>query len=220
MTDRPDTETTRKGNANVRIAVACVAFFTGMIGLAYASVPLYQLFCQVTGFGGTTQRAEQAPVEVLDQTVAVRFDANVGPGIGWDFKPVQRRIETKIGAVTTISYMATNNGTTASTGAATFNVTPQAAGAYFNKIDCFCFNETTLQPGESLDMPVVFFVDPDMVNSEDLRGISTITLSYTFFPVDEPADEKVNADTAQSPAAAPQPTRTTAQAPEINDVRG
>lgn len=177
----------RKQRSNVRIAVACLLFFSGMIGLAYASVPLYQLFCQITGYGGTTQRVELAPVTVLDQTINVRFDSNVGDsGLGWDFMPVQREVTLKIGETTQVSYEAVNTLDRATTGSATFNVTPQAAGAYFNKVECFCFTETTLQPGEKMEMPVVFFVDPAIVDAVETKNIGTITLSYTFFEVDEP----------------------------------
>ncbi|TCD13469.1 cytochrome c oxidase assembly protein [Oricola cellulosilytica] len=174
-----------KGWSNTAIAIACLAFFSGMIGLAYASVPLYQLFCQVTGYGGTTQRTQQASAQVLDETINVRFDANTN-GIGWEFKPKQRQVQVKIGETVQIAYEARNFGSAPSTGTATFNVTPQAAGAYFNKIECFCFTETTLGPGESLDMPVVFFIDPEIVDAPELKNIKTITLSYTFFPVDDP----------------------------------
>lgn len=177
---------TRNHKANRRIAIACVAFFSGMVGLAYASVPLYELFCQVTGYGGTTQRVEEASSTVLDKTITVRFDANTSGGLGWKFKPVQRQVEIKIGEIAQVAYRSDNAGP-ASTGTATFNVTPQAAGAFFNKMECFCFTETTLATGEGMDMPVVFFVDPEIVNSKELKDINTITLSYTFFPVDQPA---------------------------------
>ncbi|WP_421853043.1 cytochrome c oxidase assembly protein [Oricola sp.] len=185
----------RRGWSNTTIAIACVCFFAGMVGMAYASVPLYRLFCQVTGYGGTTQRVEQASDRVLDQTINVRFDANTN-GIGWDFKPAQRQVTLKIGETTQVSYEARNILSTASTGTATFNVTPQAAGAYFNKVECFCFTETTLQPDETLDMPVVFFVDPDIVDAPELKGVSTITLSYTFFPVDDPEPVAQSSTTA------------------------
>jgi cytochrome c oxidase assembly protein subunit 11 len=176
----------RKGWSNTTIAVACAGFFAGMVGMAYASVPLYQLFCQVTGYGGTTQRVEQASERILDKTIAVRFDANTN-GIGWDFRPKQRQVTLKIGETAQVAYEARNMLSSATTGTATFNVTPQAAGAYFNKVDCFCFTEQTLEAGQSVDMPVVFFVDPEIVDSPELKDISTITLSYTFFPVDDPA---------------------------------
>ena len=181
-----DSKTHRK---NVRMAFMCLAFFASMVGLAYASVPLYQLFCQVTGYGGTTQRAELPQTTILDKTINVRFDANLGDGaLGWNFKPVEREVTLKIGETMQISYEAVNNLKVPTTGTATFNVTPQAAGAYFNKVQCFCFTETTLQPGEKMDMPVVFFVDPDIVNAVETKNIGTITLSYTFYEVDEPTN--------------------------------
>ncbi len=183
-TYEPDT---KQKKSNSRIAVLCVLFFAGMIGLSYASVPLYQLFCQITGYGGTTQRAELASNVVLDKNMNVRFDANMGDSaLGWDFKPVQREVTLKIGETTQVMYRAVNTLDRPTTGTATFNVTPQAAGAYFNKMQCFCFTETTLQPGESMDMPVVFFVDPAIVDAVETKDLSTITLSYTFYEVDEP----------------------------------
>ncbi|MEO0543786.1 MAG: cytochrome c oxidase assembly protein [Pseudomonadota bacterium] len=177
-----------KSRANARIALACVAFFSGMVGLAYASVPLYELFCRVTGYGGTTQQADVAPVDVIDREITVRFDANIGQGLGWEFAPGQRSVTMKIGELAQVNYLAENPLSRASTGTATFNVTPPSAGAYFNKMECFCFTETTLEPGESMEMPVVFFVDPDIVDKEEMDGINTITLSYTFFRVDDPEE--------------------------------
>ena len=186
----------RTQRSNVRIAFLCLAFFSAMIGLAYASVPLYQLFCQVTGYGGTTQRADLAATTILDKTINVRFDANVGDSaLGWSFKPVERQVTLKIGETTQISYEAVNTLDVPTTGTATFNVTPQAAGAYFNKVQCFCFTETTLQPGEKLDMPVVFFVDPDIVDAVETKNIGTITLSYTFFEMCEPTNVSAIAPT-------------------------
>ncbi len=170
-----------KTRANKRVVVACSAFVASMIGVSYAAVPLYQLFCQVTGYGGTTQRVEQMSDTVLDRTIKVRFDANVAGGLPWDFKPVQREVELRIGETVQVSYTAMNTSDVATTGQATFNVTPMAAGAYFNKIQCFCFTESELKPGETIDMPVVFFVDPAIVDDLDAKDISTITLSYTFF---------------------------------------
>jgi len=158
-----------------------------MIGVSYAAVPLYQLFCQVTGYGGTTQVAEQGSDIILDKTIKVRFDANTSVDLPWDFVPVTREIELKIGEIQTVAYRATNPFNTDTYGRASFNVTPQAAGAYFNKMECFCFTDTTLAPGESMDMPVTFFIDPDIVDVEELKGVNAITLSYTFFSI---ADEK------------------------------
>lgn len=191
MSDTLDkhTQELKVQRSNVRIAFLCLAFFSAMVGLAYASVPLYQLFCQITGYGGTTQRAELTPTTVLDKTINVRFDANVGDSaLGWSFKPVERQVTLKIGETMQISYEAVNRLDVPTTGTATFNVTPQAAGAYFNKMQCFCFTETTLQPGEKLDMPVVFFVDPAIVEAVETKNIGTITLSYTFFEIDEPTN--------------------------------
>ena len=167
---------------NSSILVGCVVFVAGMVGAAYASVPLYRLFCQVTGYNGTTQRVEQFSDTVLDQTVKVTFDANTSSGLNWEFKPVQNSVEPKIGGTVQITYKATNKSPTPVTGTAVFNVTPMEAGAYFNKVQCFCFTETTLKPGETLEMPVVFFVDPEITKAEETKNIRTITLSYTFYP--------------------------------------
>ena len=153
------TENPKGSRRNGLIAAIGLGIVFGMIGMAYASVPLYRIFCQVTGYGGTTQRAQSAGIEVLDQTIKVRFDANVSPGVNWDFRPNQREVELRIGETRQVGYTAHNNSTRTVTGTATFNVTPQSAGAYFNKIECFCFTEQTLKPGETADMPIVFFID-------------------------------------------------------------
>jgi cytochrome c oxidase assembly protein subunit 11 len=190
----------KSASRNGLVAAIGLGMVVGMVGMAYASVPLYRIFCQVTGYGGTTQRAQTAGIRVLDKTIKVRFDANTA-GVDWNFKPKQREVELKIGATRQVAYMAHNNSNRTVTGTATFNVTPQAAGAYFNKIDCFCFTEQTLRPGETADMPIVFFIDPDIVDSEELKDISTITLSYTFFPVDDPkpvAQTQTDADVTQT----------------------
>lgn len=173
-----------KGNtrSNLIVAGACAAFFGSMIGVTYASAELYDLFCKVTGYGGTTQVATASPAKMLDREITIRFDANVSPGLGWEFKPVQREVTVKIGQSATISYEAMNILATAQRGKASFNVTPELAGTYFNKLQCFCFTDITLKPGEKLDMPVVFFVDPEIVNEKDIADIKTITLSYTMFP--------------------------------------
>jgi len=174
-------------HSNRLVAAACFATFAGMIGVAYAAVPLYQLFCQVTGYGGTTQRVEQYSDRVLDRDITIRFDANTSGALGWDFQPLQRDVTIKLGETVQVAYAAKNLMGTPSSGKATFNVTPELAGAYFNKVECFCFTDTTLKPGETLDMPVVFYVDPDIIDVPELKDIKTITLSYTFFPT---ADEK------------------------------
>ncbi|KXF78372.1 cytochrome C oxidase assembly protein [Paramesorhizobium deserti] len=177
--------TGQKQRSNRVVATACVAFFAAMVGAAYASVPLYRLFCQVTGYGGTTQRVEQMSDVILDKTINVRFDANTSGALPWDFKPKQRQVTIRIGETKQISYEGRNVASMPTSGRATFNVTPERAGAYFNKVQCFCFTDTTLQPGEDMDMPVVFFVDPEIVNDPDLKDLKTITLSYTFFPIDK-----------------------------------
>ena len=181
QTDRQD----NRADGNRRVLVLCVCGVFAMLGVSYAAVPLYELFCRVTGYGGTTQRVEQFSDEILDRTITVRFDANVSGGLNWDFRPVEREVQLRIGETGQVSYQSMNSGSKASWGQATFNVTPQSAGVYFNKIDCFCFTETELEPGETLDMPVVFFVDPAIVESLETKNINTITLSYTFFPLDK-----------------------------------
>lgn len=172
----------KSGISNGAIVAVCSAFVFGMVGMAYAAVPLYEMFCQVTGYGGTTQRVEQASDVVLDRKIKVRFDANVAPGLAWSFTPVEREVELKIGETVQVLYKARNLAATPSAGRATFNVTPESAGAYFNKVECFCFTETALKPGEELEMPVVFFVDPAIVEPVETKNIHTLTLSYTFYP--------------------------------------
>ena len=182
----PKPEPARGRTSNRAVVLGCTVFLSSMFGMAYAAVPLYQWFCQVTGFGGTTQVAQVAPAEVLDRTIKVRFDANVAPGLPWAFRPLQREVEVRIGEVTEVAYRSENRGALNTVGTAAYNVTPAAAGAYFHKMDCFCFTEQALAAGEGVDMPVVFYVDPDIVETFETRGLDTVTLSYTFFPVDEP----------------------------------
>lgn len=182
-----DEKQKKLNRSNRTVAIACVSFFVSMIGVSYAAVPLYTLFCQVTGYGGTTQRAEQYSDTILDKTIKVRFDANTSNGLPWDFKPVEREVTLRIGETMMVKYEAKNLFDEPTFGRASFNVAPGRAGAYFNKVECFCFTDTTLQPGESMEMPVVFFVDPEIVNDPDLKDVKTITLSYTFFPIDKPA---------------------------------
>ncbi len=170
-------------NANLRVAAACVVFFASMIGAAYASVPLYKLFCQVTGFGGTPKIATAAPEQVMAHNIKVRFDGNVNGGLPIKFGPVVREVEVQLGETKQIAFTAKNVSTREVKAIATFNVTPETAGAYFNKLQCFCFTNTTLKPGETLDMPVVFFIDPTIIDDPEATKITTITLSYTFFPV-------------------------------------
>jgi cytochrome c oxidase assembly protein subunit 11 len=177
-----------------RTALVSAGIALGMAGLAYASVPLYRIFCQVTGFGGTTQVADAYALPSTEQvaalggaTVRVRFDGNVRGGLDWAFGPDGGPVEVRIGQQNMAFYKARNRAGAATTGTATFNVSPAAAGRYFNKIQCFCFNEQTLEPGQSADMPVIFFVDPAILDDPDARDIREITLSYSFFPVARPA---------------------------------
>ena len=167
------------------VAIRMALFALAMLGLAFASVPLYRAFCQVTGFGGTTQKADAAPGAVAGQ-IGVRFDANIDPALPWKFEPVQETVRIHPGARTTIYYQATNYTARSTTGQAVFNVTPEIAGKYFSKIECFCFTEQTLKPGESVKMPVIFFVDPKLRDDPDTKHIDEITLSYTFYPVENP----------------------------------
>jgi cytochrome c oxidase assembly protein subunit 11 len=176
-----------RSRADVKVAVVCAGIAIGMVGLAYASVPLYRLFCHVTGFGGTTQRVVAPSTQVLDRKVTVRFDANVAPALDWEFAPLVNTMELKIGENGLAFYRATNRSDKPLVGTASFNVTPEQAGAYFNKVQCFCFTEQRLEPGESMDMPVSFYVDPAMVQDNDGQYIRLITLSYTFHPVANPA---------------------------------
>jgi cytochrome c oxidase assembly protein subunit 11 len=166
---------------NAKTAMIMAVIVAAMIGLAFASSPLYRLFCEATGFGGTPLRAEEAPGAVAGQ-VGVRFDANVHPGLPWRFEPKQTTVRVKPGARTTIYYRAQNLSAKTITGQAVFNVSPDQAGKYFKKIQCFCFTEQTLKAGESKDMPVIFFVDPAIEKDPDTKGIDEITLSYTFYP--------------------------------------
>ena len=172
----------RGPNRNSVVALALVSVVAGMTGLAFASVPLYRLFCQVTGYQGTTQRADAGADRVLDREVVVRFDANIS-SLDWTFRPEVPQVHVKLGEIATVNFIAENTGPQESVGTATFNVQPDMAGLYFNKIECFCFTEQALKPGERIAMPVQFFVSPDLEDDRDLKAARTITLSYTFFPV-------------------------------------
>ena len=168
------------------LALSLVGLVAGMVGLSFASVPLYRVFCQVTGYGGVPQRAEKAPGEVLDRTVTIRFDGNVDRSLPWTFAPVQQTMDVKIGETALAFFKATNNSSVPVSGRAIFNVSPELAGRYFTKIECFCFKQQTLGAGQTVEMPVTFFVDPKFVDDEDTKDISEITLSYTFYRSDEP----------------------------------
>ncbi len=183
---------THSQSARIRTGILAALIALGMVGLAYASVPLYRIFCQVTGFGGTTQAGSITGLATPEQlqalggrSIKVRFDGNVR-GLPWDFAPVDNRVQIKIGEQAMAYYSAASSASSATTGTATFNVSPAAAGKYFVKIQCFCFNEQTLQPGQKVEMPIVYYVDPAILDDPDARNIDEITLSYTFFPVEAP----------------------------------
>jgi cytochrome c oxidase assembly protein subunit 11 len=174
---------------NWRLALISFTVAAGMVGASFAAVPLYEVFCQVTGYGGTTQVAEAAPGEVLDRKMTVRFNADVGKEMPWRFVPAQDRVDIKVGEQALAFYRAKNISGRTMTGTATFNVTPAKAGQYFNKVECFCFTEQELKAGAEIDMPVTFFIDPDIANDPNLNEVTTITLSYTFFET-EPDPER------------------------------
>lgn len=180
------TEARKNDRRNISVVIACGVFVAGMVGMSYAAVPLYDMFCRVTGYNGTTQRVEQASSVILDQKIRVELDTNMASELSWDFKAVDRFVEPKIGETVQVNFRIANPSNEAQTGRAVFNVTPMAAGAYFNKLECFCFTDLTLKPGETKDMPVVFFVDPDIVNQPETKNLKVITLSYTFYPSDKP----------------------------------
>ena len=166
------------------LAVALVGLVAAMAGLAFASVPLYRLFCQATGYGGVPQRADRGADKVLDRTIRIRFDANVDGALPWSFVPDQRFIDVKIGETALAFFKATNNSSQPVTGQAIFNVAPELAGRYFTKIECFCFKQQTLAAHARVEMPVTFFVDPKIVDDQDTKTIGEITLSYTFYRAD------------------------------------
>ena len=166
---------------NARTAWTLVLVIGGMLGLAYAAVPLYELFCKATGFGGTPLVAQDGERAVSARTVEVRFDSNVDANLSWRFEPVQREVKVRLGEEKLVFFRATNVSQRPIVGTAAFNVTPERTGRWFNKIQCFCFTEQLLQPGQSVDMPVVFFIDPDMNKDRRYDDIRTITLSYTFY---------------------------------------
>ena len=175
-----DTQAPLRGRNNRRVALSLALLVAAMVGAAYAAVPLYELFCRVTGYNGTTQVATDNPKGVIDRQMTVRFDASVAGALAWKVVPA-KSVTDRIGTVETVNYVATNLSDKPVTGQAIFNVAPDSAGIYFNKIECFCFTEQTLQPGETVEMPVTFFVDPDIDDNRELATIREITLSYTFY---------------------------------------
>lgn len=180
-----------KARQNVLIAGACGLFVAGMVGAAYASVPLYNWFCRTTGFAGTPQVATAAPTHVAGRKLKIRFDANVAGGLPWQFEPEQNSIDVSIGDVVTVNYRVLNESARQTVGVASYNVSPPTVGAYFSKINCFCFSEQRLEAGEKRDMTVVFFVDPALVQDSEQDGLGTITLSYTMYQVHRPETPQV-----------------------------
>jgi cytochrome c oxidase assembly protein subunit 11 len=187
-----------------RTALICAGLAVGMTGLSFAAVPLYDLFCKVTGFGGTPMVGTAGAGTILDRTMSVRFDANVAPGLGWKFEAESPEVSLRVGETKTIFYKITNPTDRASTGIATYNVQPERVAGYFVKIQCFCFTEHTLQPGETLEAPVVFYIDPEIAPNRELDGVKAITLSYTYFtskagqPVAEGKASATKGDAAKS----------------------
>lgn len=167
---------------NARTGLAVLGVVAGMIALSFASVPLYSLFCRATGFEGTTQTASALPGKIIDRTITVKFDANTDRTMPWDFKPEMREIKVRLGEKGITSFFAHNRLSKTTAGTALYNVTPDKAGAYFNKIECFCFGLQSLGPGESATLPVLFYVDPALNDNPDMDDVHTITLSYTFYP--------------------------------------
>jgi cytochrome c oxidase assembly protein subunit 11 len=186
MTNERAPQVGRRLRRDVAIAAACGALVAGMVGASFAAVPLYKIFCSVTGFGGTTQVAHNAPRQALGRELTIRFDSNVAPGLPWRFVPEQNEIKLHIGEVATVRYKVINQAARTIAAQASYNVTPTTVGAYFDKINCFCFTEQTLKPGETREMTVVFYVDPKIVDDRDQDPLNTITLSYTFYRLPEP----------------------------------
>ena len=185
----------RRSGRDAVVAFACGGFVAVMVGVSFAAVPLYSWFCRTTGFGGTTQVAKTAPDQISGRVITVRFDSNVASGLPWSFEPERRTIDVRLGEVVTVYYAVRNESARVTTGRAGYNVTPPTVGAYFEKINCFCFTQQTLQPGEKRDMAVVFYVDAKLATDAEQNSVNNITLSYTFFPVrvpDRPVAESAN----------------------------
>ena len=172
---------------NARVALICAVVAAAMVGAAFAAVPLYRLFCQVTGFDGTVRKAEVAPAaaKVLDRTIGIRFDTNVR-GLDFEFRPEVNTQTVKIGETALAFFKVTNNSDRAVTAQAAYNVVPESAGPYFQKLECFCFTEQTLKPGETIEFPMTYFIDPELATDPETKGMQEITLSYTFYPVEKP----------------------------------
>jgi cytochrome c oxidase assembly protein subunit 11 len=189
----------RASHRDLVVAFACGGFVAVMLGVSFAAVPLYSWFCRTTGFGGTTQVARAAPSHISARTVTVRFDSNVAAGLPWTFEPERRTIDVRLGEVVTIYYKVINEAARVTVGQAGYNVSPPTVGIYFDKINCFCFTQQTMKPGEKRDMAVVFYVDPKLAKDSEQNDLNTITLSYTFYPVREP--EKPVAQSVPAPSS-------------------
>ncbi len=188
------------GNGNRAVVIWCLAGLAVMSAVTAASPALYRLFCQVTGYGGTTQRVAEPSNKVLDRVINVRFDANVAPNLAWKFEPVQSTMDVKLGENALAFFRATNLSDKPLTGTAAFNVAPDVMGLYFNKIECFCFKEQTLAPGQSVEMPVTFYVDPKMIDDRDTNVLSNVTLSYVFYAANKTASVDTTAEGGQTTA--------------------
>jgi cytochrome c oxidase assembly protein subunit 11 len=193
----PQTEASKRSDARIAYSVAGAAFL--MLGLSFAAVPLYDMFCRVTGFGGTPRVALEGAANLGERTLTVRFDANIGAGLNWSFEPEVGSIRLRTGQTATIFYKVTNRSDKETLGIATYNVAPNAFGPWFNKISCFCFTEQTLGPGESMDMPVVFFLDPELEKAETMRRMESVTLSYTFMAVKTKTAQATTSEKTQQP---------------------
>jgi cytochrome c oxidase assembly protein subunit 11 len=184
------------------VAFLCGGFVALMVGLSFAAVPFYSWFCRTTGYGGTAQVSKQRPAQISDRTITVRFDSNVAAGLPWRFEPERRTIDVKLGEVVTVYYSVINQAARITAGQAGYNVSPPTVGAYFTKINCFCFTEQTMQPGEKRDMAVVFYVDPKLAEDSEQHNLDLITLSYTFYPVRPPPSPAAPAANGLEGAAA------------------
>lgn len=220
MTGSPDN--TGLARRNTRVLVMSLGVVATMVGVSFAAVPLYQLFCQVTGFGGTTQVAEAMPDQVLDRTMRVRFVANADPALPWAFDAETREMEVRIGEPGLAFYSATNTAEQPTAGMAVYNVTPAKVGLYFSKVQCFCFDEQILSPGAEVDFPVYFFLDPAMADDPNLDDVQVVTLSYTFYASESDALERAVDDYYQGieglSAAEPRNDITTAQLGPTTDA--
>jgi cytochrome c oxidase assembly protein subunit 11 len=183
---------------DVLVAACCGVLAAGMVGASFAAIPFYNWFCRTTGFAGTTQVSRVAPRYMLDRALTIRFDSNVTPGLPWKFVPEQNEIKLHIGEVATVHYKVVNEAARTITAQASYNVSPPTVGAYFNKINCFCFTQQTMKPGETREMTVVFYVDPSIVKDPDQDVLNTITLSYTFYRLREPAQPVAEAPNSNS----------------------